>query len=121
MIRTLHEGLLADGINVPITKLCDWFGVPRRTVYYKPTKSTPKINPRFADPIENAFATIRHRTKCSKSCLTADGMLHMMFKLGQCAETNWRKLRGFSHLADVYNDVKFTNGIRQNAPDHAAA
>ena len=52
MIRTLHEGLLADGINVPIAKLCGWFGVPRRTVYYKPTKSAPKIDPRFADPIK---------------------------------------------------------------------
>lgn len=52
MIRTLHEGLLADGIAVPLTKLCAWFGVPRRTVYYKPTKATPKIDPRFAEPIK---------------------------------------------------------------------
>ena len=35
LIRTLHEGLLADGDVVPITKLCAWFGVPRRTVYYQ--------------------------------------------------------------------------------------
>lgn len=52
MIRTLHEGLLADGIAVPLTKLCAWFGVPRRTVYYKPTKAAPKIDSRFADPIK---------------------------------------------------------------------
>lgn len=52
MIRTFHEGLLADGIAVPLTKLCAWFGVPRRTVYYKPTKATPKIDPRFAEPIK---------------------------------------------------------------------
>lgn len=52
MIRTLHEGLLADGFNVPIAKLFDWFGVPRRTVYYKPTKSSPRIDPCFADPIK---------------------------------------------------------------------
>ena len=26
------------------------------------------------------------RTKRSKGCLTRNGMLHMMFKLGQCAE-----------------------------------
>lgn len=52
MIRTLHEGLLSDGIAVPITKLCIWFGVPRRTVYYKPTKASPKIDPAFADPIK---------------------------------------------------------------------
>ena len=52
MIRTLHEGLLADGIAVPLTKLCAWFGVPRRTVYYRPTKSEPKVDPRFAEPIK---------------------------------------------------------------------
>ncbi|ETD83956.1 IS3 family transposase [Rhodobacter capsulatus] len=52
MIRTLHEGLLADGIAVPLTKLCAWFGVPRRTVYYKPTKAAPKADDRFAVPIK---------------------------------------------------------------------
>ena len=52
MIRTLHEGLLADGINVPLAKLCAWFGVPRRTVYYKPTKAAPKVDARFAEPIK---------------------------------------------------------------------
>ncbi len=52
MIRTLHEGLLADGISVPLTKLCAWFGVPPRTVYYKPTKAAAKVDPRFAEPIK---------------------------------------------------------------------
>ena len=51
MIRTLHEGLLADGIRVSLVKLCAWFGVPRRTVYYKPTKAAPKVDPHFAEPI----------------------------------------------------------------------
>ncbi|WP_197703865.1 DDE-type integrase/transposase/recombinase [Cohaesibacter sp. ES.047] len=52
MIRTLHEGLLSEGVRVPIAKLCAWFGVPRRTVYYRPTKSAPKVDPRFAEPIK---------------------------------------------------------------------
>ena len=52
MIRTLHEGLFADGFAVPLTKLCAWFDVPRRTVYYKPVKSPPKIDPAFEDPIK---------------------------------------------------------------------
>lgn len=38
MIRTLHEGLLADGIKVSLAKLCAWLGVPRRTIYYKPAR-----------------------------------------------------------------------------------
>ena len=52
MIRTFHEGLLADGIALPLTKLCAWFGVPRRTVYYKPSKAAPKVDARIAEPIK---------------------------------------------------------------------
>lgn len=52
MIRTLHEGLRADGDLVSISKLCAWFGVPRRTVYYKPSKSAPKLNDKFVIPIK---------------------------------------------------------------------
>ncbi len=56
---------------------------------------------RTTNPIESTFGTIRHRTKRCKGCLSRDGMLHMMFKLSQCAEKNWRKLRGFNYLAKV--------------------
>ncbi len=76
---------------------------------------------RTTNPIESAFATIRHRTKRTKGCLTRDGMLHMMFKLGQCAEQSWRKLRGFVHLAEVIEGTKFINGIRKTQPDQDAA
>ena len=33
-----------------------------------------------------------------------------MFKLGQCAQENWRRLRGF-YLAKVITGVKFKDGI----------
>ncbi|MPT28975.1 MAG: IS3 family transposase [Achromobacter sp.] len=42
----------AEGITVSIAKLCRWFGVPRRTVYYKAVKSAPKVDPKFASPIK---------------------------------------------------------------------
>jgi putative transposase len=76
---------------------------------------------RTSNPIESAFATIRHRTKRSKGCLSRDGMLHMMFKLGQCAEQNWRKLRGFDYLAKVIIGVTFKDGIEATKPDQIAA
>ena len=41
---------------------------------------------RTSNPIESTFGAIRHRTKRSKGCLSCDGMLHMMFKLGLYAE-----------------------------------
>jgi putative transposase len=76
---------------------------------------------RTSNPIESAFATIRHRTKRSKGCLSRDGMLHMMFKLGQCAEQNWRKLRGFDYPAKVITGVTFKDGIEATKPDQIAA
>lgn len=57
MIRSIHQGLLADGLAVPLTKLCAWFGVPRRTVYYRPTEAVPKIAARFAEPIKAMIET----------------------------------------------------------------
>jgi transposase-like protein len=76
---------------------------------------------RTSNPIESAFATIRHQTKRTKGGLSRDGMLHMMFKLGQCAEKSWRKLRGFAHLADVIQGVDFVNGIKPSTQDQAVA
>ncbi len=76
---------------------------------------------RTSNPIESSFATIRHRTKRSKGCLSRTGMLHMMFKLGQCAEQNWRRLRGFNYLAKVIKGVKFKDGIEVTKIDQVAA
>ena len=76
---------------------------------------------RTSNPIESAFATIRHRTKRSKGCLTRDGMLHMMFKLGQCAEKNWRRLRGFDYLGKLVTGIKFKDGIEVTQTDQIAA
>ena len=76
---------------------------------------------RTTNPIESTFGTIRHRTKRSKGCLSRDGMLHLMFKLGQCAETKWRRLRGFDYLAKVITGVQFKDGIEATDVDQAAA
>jgi transposase-like protein len=76
---------------------------------------------RTTNPIESTFGTIRHRTKRSKGCLTRDGMLHMMFKLGQCAEKKWRKLKGFAQLGKVIAGVRFRDGTEVEALDRIAA
>ena len=76
---------------------------------------------RTSNPIESTFGTIRHRTKRSKGCLSRDGMLHMMFKLGQCAEKKWRKLRGFDYLAKVVTGIKFKDGVEVTDVDQDAA
>lgn len=76
---------------------------------------------RTSNPIESTFGTIRHRTKRSKGCLTRNGMLHMMFKLGLCAEKNWRRLRGFNYLAKVITGIKFKDGVEVTEVDQVAA
>ena len=35
-----------------ISRLCRWFGVPRRTVYYRPRRSSPKVNSALAERIK---------------------------------------------------------------------
>jgi len=76
---------------------------------------------RTTNPIESTFATIRHRTKRSKGCLSRDTMLHMMFKLGLCAEKRWRRLRGFDYLAKVITGIKFNDGIEVQEVSQNAA
>jgi transposase-like protein len=76
---------------------------------------------RTSNPIESTFGTIRHRTRRSKGCLSRDGMLHMMFKLGQCAEKKWRRLRGFDYLTKVITGVKFKDGVEVTEVDLVAA
>jgi len=48
-------------------------------------------------------------------------MLHMMFKLGQCAEKKWRKLRGFDDWAKVVTGIKFKDGVEVTEVDQDAA
>ncbi|MCE2524078.1 MAG: IS256 family transposase [Rhodobacteraceae bacterium] len=79
------------------------------TFYDYPAKHWRSI--RTTNPIESTFATIRHRTRRSKGCLTRDGMLNMIFKLGLCAEGRWRRLHGFGELGKVITGVKFRDGI----------
>ena len=52
MILGLQQGLKADGIEVSLVKLCEWFGVARRTLYYRATKGQPRLQEQFVKPIK---------------------------------------------------------------------
>jgi transposase-like protein len=71
------------------------------------------VHLRTSNPIESSFATIRHRTDQTKGCVSRDTMLAMIFKLGQCAENHWRRIRGFKKVAKVIEGVRFVDGIEQ--------
>ena len=87
--------------------------------YAFPAAHWPSL--RTTNPIESTFGTIRHRTARTKGCLTRAGMLHMMFKLGQCAEKTWRRLRGFRELPKVIAGIQFVDGIEEKNNDPVAA
>ena len=67
---------------------------------------------RTTNPIESTFGTIRHWMRRTKGCLTTEGTLHMIYKLGCAAEQGWRRMRGFKKLADVIAGVNFKDGVR---------
>ena len=76
---------------------------------------------RTTNVIESAFTTIRHRSSRAKDCVTRQTMLSMIYKMGRCAETSWRRLRGFRHLAKVIEGIKFNDGIEFIEDSRAAA
>jgi len=53
MILRLQQGLLDEGIRASLSQLCCWFEVPRRTVYYQPTKAAPKVDEQLAAHLPN--------------------------------------------------------------------
>ena len=71
------------------------------------------VHLRTTNPIESAFATIRHRSDRAKGCVTRATMLAFMFKLATSAEQSFRKLKGFAHLAKVIAGVRFVDGVEQ--------
>ncbi len=78
MILQIQRGLREDGFTVPMTKLCRWFEVPQRTVYYKPVNAKPKVQNRFAGPIKQMI-----ETELSFGYRTVASLLRFNKKTGQ--------------------------------------
>jgi len=72
------------------------------------------VHLRTTNPIESAFATIRHRSDRAKGCVTRATMLSLMFKLALAAEQSFRRLKGFHYLAKVITGVRFVDGVENN-------
>lgn len=70
---------------------------------------------RTTNPIESAFATVRHRTRQTKGCGSRLATLMMVFKLAMQAERHWRKLNSAQLLAHVIRGVVFTDGVMDKA------
>ena len=71
------------------------------------------VHIRTTNPIESTFATVRHRTKRSKGCLSMATMELMVFKMIKEAEKTWLRLRGKNQLPKLIIGVKFNDGVEQ--------
>ena len=76
---------------------------------------------RTTNPIESAFATIRHRTDKTKGSVSRATLLALVYKLAMSAEQSFMRLRGFALLADVIAGVKFKDGLRQDKKSEEAS
>ncbi len=70
------------------------------------------IHIRTSNPIESAFATVRHRTDRTKGCVSRSSLLGLTYKLAMSAEKSWNRLRGFERLGELIAGVKFVDGVR---------
>ncbi|MBU3032455.1 IS256 family transposase [Paracoccus marinaquae] len=68
---------------------------------------------RTSNPIESTFATVRHRTKRTKGCLSRRTGLAMAFRLMMSAQKKWRKLDGQNRLPEIIQGIEFRDGLRQ--------
>ncbi len=76
---------------------------------------------RTSNPIESAFATVRHRTVRMKGALSQDTARLMVFKLVMAASKSWRRLQGQNQLPKVVSGVTFRDGIEVAAEKKSAA
>ncbi len=65
------------------------------------------IHIRTTNPIESTFATVRLRTKKARNCGSRDTTLAMVYKLMESAQKRWKKIKGFSLLTLIVNNVEF--------------
>ncbi len=68
---------------------------------------------RTSNPIKSTFATVRHRTKRTKGCLSRKTGMAMAFKLMMSTQKKWRKLDGRNRLPEIIQGVEFRDGLRQ--------
>lgn len=66
---------------------------------------------RTTNPIESTFATVRHRTRRTKGCLSRKTGLAMAFKLMMSAQAKWRKLDGRNRMPELIEGIAFRDGV----------
>ncbi|MFC4276479.1 hypothetical protein [Achromobacter aloeverae] len=120
MIETIRHRLQTEGTSVSIAKLCRWFEVPRRTVYYKAVKAEPKVGPRYAEPIKAmieespsfGYRTVAYllgfnkntvqRYSSSRAGTSKSGPLASGLAFGPCHRWRRRRTNGSTDLCRIW-------------------
>lgn len=76
---------------------------------------------RTTNPIESAFATIRHRTRQTRNCVSSKTVTALVYKLARAAESQWKLMTGHEKLAPVFRFVPYKDGEAQGHEDEACA
>ena len=79
------------------------------------------VHLRTTNPVESAFATVRHRTKVTKGPGSPAAGLAMAFKLIQPAQDHWRLVNAPHRVALVRAGARFERGGLAGRPEAAAA
>jgi transposase-like protein len=90
--------------------LSDW---DRMSTFY----SFPKehwIHIRTTNVVESPFSSVRLRTDAAKRFKKVQSATAMIWKLLQVAEKNFRTLKGYWLLSDVYKGMVFVDGIAKH-------
>lgn len=76
---------------------------------------------RTSNPIESAFATVRHRTVRVKGALYQDTARRLVFKLIMAVAQSWRPLQGQNQLPEAVSGARFRNGIEVASDETSAS
>lgn len=128
--QALHEIWMAE-TRKKAEEAFDWFIETYDDAYPKATNCLLKdreellafydfpkqhwVHLRTTNPIESTFTTIRQRTARTKGCVSRNTMLAMVYKLGTCAQSRWRRLRGFDKLAKLIRDVPLIGRVHTHS------
>lgn len=69
------------------------------------------VHLRTTNPIESTFATVRHRTKRTKNCVTRTTFLGLAFKMAEEAAKTWRRIRAPKKVAELLTGARYEDGI----------
>ena len=71
MILEIQQGLAQEGCRVSLVKLCRWFDLPSRTLYYRSIKTAPKVQEQLSALIEEhpsfGYRTVAYLLRMNKN------------------------------------------------------